>query len=52
MIFLEDIDSHSVAMAIFAGLVIVRLLRIVDIFILRLHEVWGEILLSKALGSP
>jgi uncharacterized protein len=31
-------------------LAIAVLLRIVDIFILRLHEVWGEILLSKALG--
>jgi uncharacterized protein len=31
-------------------LAISLLLRIVDIFIMRLHEVWGEILLSKALG--
>jgi uncharacterized protein len=31
-------------------LAIALLLRIADIFILRLHEVWGEILLSKALG--
>jgi hypothetical protein len=31
-------------------LAIALLLRITDIFILRLHEVWGEILLSKALG--
>jgi uncharacterized protein len=31
-------------------LAIALLLRMADIFILRLHEVWGEILLSKALG--
>jgi uncharacterized protein len=31
-------------------LAIALLLKIADIFILRLHEVWGEILLSKALG--
>jgi hypothetical protein len=31
-------------------LAIALLLRIADIFIMRLHEIWGEILLSKALG--